>query len=291
MVKILTLTTVHNRKNKTIKAITDLYNQKLTNNVSLSHCVVDDGSSDGTTEIISKKFPDVEIIKGNGNLFWVGGMVFGLKHSTKLKRFDYLLAYNDDIHLYPNALQHLINTSNEYTNEKGVKEHIVVGSFKDSYNQNTTYGGLIRSSWWHPLRFVRLDPPKKKYVFVDTLNMNACLISCSTIKKIGFLNKEFVHTSADIDYGLSLNKNGGKVILCSNYLGTCSRNLNQDNYLENSKNLFEAYKKSIDIKKSPLKSRFILLKNHGGFFYPIFFIMSFLYLPFSYILKKYFKKS
>mgnify|MGYP001173835914 FL=1 len=140
MVKILTLTTVHNRKNKTIKAITDLYNQKLTNNVSLSHCVVDDGSSDGTTEIISKKFPDVEIIKGNGNLFWVGGMVFGLKHSTKLKRFDYLLAYNDDIHLYPNALQHLINTSNEYTNEKGVKEHIVVGSFKDSYNHKKNKG-------------------------------------------------------------------------------------------------------------------------------------------------------
>ena len=285
IIKILTLTTAHNRKNKTIKAIADIYNQKLTNNIKLSHCVVDDGSSDGTSEIISEKFPEVEIIKGDGNLFWAGGMVFGLKHSKKLKCFDYLFAYNDDVRLYHNALQKLIETSNQYINEKGVKEHIVVGSFKDPYNQNTTYGGIIKSSWWHPLRFAMLDPPKEKYVFVDTLNMNACLISCSAIKKIGFLNKEFVHTVADIDYGLSLNKNGGKVILCSNYLGTCSRNLSQDNYLENSKNLFEAYKKSISIKQYPLKSRLIIMKNHGGSFYLIFFIMSFLYLPFKYILK------
>jgi len=287
IIKILTLTTVHNRKNKTIKAITDIYKQKLTNNIKLSHCVVDDGSSDGTAEIISEKFPDVEIIKGDGNLFWAGGMVFGLKHSKKLKCFDYLFAYNDDIRLYHNALQRLIETSNQYINEKGVKEHIVVGSFKEFFNQNITYGGLVRSSWWHPLRFKLIEPPKEGYVFVDTLSMNACLISYSAIKKNGFLNKEFVHATADIDYGLSLNKNGGKIILCANYLGTCLGNSSKDKYLQEAKNLFDAFKKSINVKHSPLKSRLILLKKHGGFFFPIFFMMSFLYFPLKYFVKKY----
>ena len=34
--------------------------------------VVDDGSTDGTAEAVSRRFPNVTVLRGDGNLWWAG---------------------------------------------------------------------------------------------------------------------------------------------------------------------------------------------------------------------------
>ena len=57
--------------------------------------IVDDGSTDGTVEAIREQFPDVEVIPGDGNLWFTEGTNVGvraaLKHDPK-----YILMMNDD---------------------------------------------------------------------------------------------------------------------------------------------------------------------------------------------------
>lgn len=63
--KIAVLLTCFNRKNKTLACLKSLFG-------IIPNChvyLVDDKSTDGTSEAIKQNFPQVKIIKGDGNLF------------------------------------------------------------------------------------------------------------------------------------------------------------------------------------------------------------------------------
>ena len=74
MKTIAALITCFNRKEKTILCLTNLFKQPLLNNFELDVFLTDDGCTDGTAEAVGKMFPQVHIIKGDGNLFWNRGM-------------------------------------------------------------------------------------------------------------------------------------------------------------------------------------------------------------------------
>ena len=112
--RIVTLATCHNRREKTLSALNDLYAQELPESVNVEHVLVDDGSTDGTAAAVAERFPDVEIVPGAGKLFWAGGMRYGWEQAVRGKMFDYLLVYNDDVRLETSALQQLLETSEEY---------------------------------------------------------------------------------------------------------------------------------------------------------------------------------
>lgn len=284
--QILTLTTCHNRCDKTLKSLANLQSQKLPSWVTVEHVLVDDGSVDRTADVVKFHFPNVEIIKGNGGLFWSGGMRLGWETSIKWRKFDFLLVYNDDIELDNLALMNLINSSRHFSERGGVSCHIIVGAFKSAATEMTTYSGMIRSSWWHPLRFVRAEPPNTGYLEVDTLNMNCCLITSETLRKFGFLSEYFVHGGADFEYGIKVKSGGGKILLTSGHIGYCERNDCKDNFITESCSLFDCYKKLLSIKHQPFYQRFYYFKDHGGIFWFVLFLAPYISLIFRYFLSK-----
>lgn len=59
--------------------------------------LVDDGSTDGTSDAVHAKYPQVEILNGNGNLFWSGSVNLGIRRAlVDAGPDDYILLVNND---------------------------------------------------------------------------------------------------------------------------------------------------------------------------------------------------
>lgn len=87
---------VHNRKSTTETFIKNLLIQTYKN---FTLILIDDGSTDGTTEMVLSYLPDTVVIRGKGNWWWGGSLHQGYKWLRKnaLKREDIILIINDDV--------------------------------------------------------------------------------------------------------------------------------------------------------------------------------------------------
>lgn len=280
--KIITLTTCHNRKSKTLTALERLHNQKNTESIEFEHVVVDDGSTDGTYEAIAANYPDVNIIQGNGNLYWSGGMRYGFQKGIRNKNYDYLLLYNDDVDIYLDAVSRIIRSADSV--DLTSKPSIIVGSTIDSTSK-TSYGGCVKKYWFHPLEFIQTDPPEKDVVEVEVLNMNFCLIPKGTIDLIGFLRPIFQHGGSDYEYGLYLRKKGGQVLLAPEYFGYCNRNEKKGTSKEPGISLYECYRRFLSIKERPPSSTFKYYLEYGGYLWLIWFLIPYVNLLLKKLIK------
>ena len=270
LIHIETLCTCHNRIEKTLLSLRDMYAQDLPDGVTVAHTIVDDGSIDGTFVTVKRLFPRVKVLRGDGSLFWAGGMRYGWDLLLRNTVFDYLFLYNNDVRLYADGIKRLLESSRKFSLNYPEKPHVVTATFVDQY-LNFTYGGRNRSSKWHPLRFKLQEPSLYEDIFVDTLNMNACLMPRRSIQKVGFLSDFFVHGGADYEYGLKLKKAGGVTVLAPGIIGRCERNSLKGTSCEKGISLSERYRRLLSLKEQPVKQRYAYFKRHGGPLWPAIF--------------------
>lgn len=90
--KIAVLLTCFNRKEKTVACLRSLYEtyQDSQSSVDVEVFLTDDGSSDGTSEAVSSLTPffPLTLLKGDGSLFWRGGMNNSWRTAIKKGGFD-----------------------------------------------------------------------------------------------------------------------------------------------------------------------------------------------------------
>ena len=103
--KIYIVIPVHNRKALTERFLDCLAKQTFRNWTAI---VVDDGSTDGTSELIAAKFPDVCLLRGDGSLWWTGAVNAGIRHALlEASPQDAVLIINDDLEIDPVYLDRL----------------------------------------------------------------------------------------------------------------------------------------------------------------------------------------
>lgn len=269
---IVTLTTCHNRREQTLEALTALHAQCLPDDVTLEHVIVDDGSNDGTAEAIRERFPEVEIIAGNGSLFWAGGMRYGWDIAVKNKRLDFLFVYNDDVDFFDDALFRLFVTSNDFISKHGSVPHVIVGSCCSSDGKHTPYGGQVRVSRINQLAFERINPSSDGFSIVDTLNMNCALIDRKALDYTDFLASYFKHGAADFEFGIRLVKKGGVIVLAPGFFGRCDRNSEPVSPPLKEQTVRSYIASRLQEKKSPFIATFKYFLHHGGLFWPYYFL-------------------
>ncbi len=94
---------VHNRVSLTAKCIDSLQEQT---DRGFTVIVVDDGSTDGTEDILRRAYPNVILLKGDGNLWWSGGVNKGIRHALSLAgEDDYIITVNNDTVYQPDFVE------------------------------------------------------------------------------------------------------------------------------------------------------------------------------------------
>ncbi len=96
---------VYNRRKITLACLERL---KTNGDLARYHVVVvNDGSTDGTKEAIKTLYPEVNVLDGDGNLWWTGAMALGMEYAAK-QGAKYFIWLNDDCLPQPNALTELV---------------------------------------------------------------------------------------------------------------------------------------------------------------------------------------
>lgn len=252
MKTIAILLTCHNRKNKTLHCLSNLFKQ----NEKFDVYLVDDGCTDGTATAIRIQFPTINIIEGNGNLFWNRGMYLAWQRAS-IKEYDYYIWLNDDTFLFENSLSMLLESSKKFNDSA-----IIIGACCDPEDkQKTTFSGIINGK--------ELSPNGKGEQECKFFGGNFVLIPKYVFNKCGLLDPYYQHSFGDTDYAVKAQKNKIKIYLAPQYAGTCVKDAGAAYipWLDMSKSFKERWR----ALHSPLgysipKEVFYFYKKKNGFF-------------------------
>lgn len=252
---ITALLTCFNRREQTLACLTRLFGQQLPAGARLDAVLVDDGSKDGTAEAVAEAFPAVTIVRGNGSLFWCGGMRAAWGKAAQQDPDYYLLA-NDDTMLDANALSELLAVAPDPSSRT-----IAVAAIRDPETGQATYGGIRTCSG--------LVAPTGSPEPCDTFNGNAVLVPRSVFEEMGMLHDAYTHGMGDFDYGFQATKRGISVIQSAEFLGTCGRNSEQGSWRDRSLSRSSRWKLLKSPKGLPFREWLIFNQRNSGWKWPL----------------------
>lgn len=227
---IAVLLTVYNRIDKTKKCLECLDHsiaQLHSDDTIFDIYLTDDGSDDGTSEYLSTFCPAVNIVRGNGDLYWSRGMVLAWKNAISKKKYAAFLWLNNDSFLYPKALSVMLQAFRKTSGRA-----IITGAFCSSVSGIVTYGGKIKEN---------IVAPNGKLQNITQLNGNFVLISEYVFSQLGMIDAMFHHALGDYDYGYRALKKRIPLLLTSEYVGECERNNPTPLYCQSKKTLLQRF--------------------------------------------------
>jgi GT2 family glycosyltransferase len=284
--RIACLLTCHNRKEKTLKCLDSFYiAMRSTEGLISDIFLVDDGSTDGTSNAIRELFPNVNIIFGSGVLFWSGGMRLAWKTALMQdKKYDAFLLLNDDVILAEDFLTGLFYT-HEFCLNQYNQSGIYVFSTKDSVSSKISYGGTLVTHRGIKIKTSLVEPSDTPIV-CTMANANILMVTNSVVEKIGILDDRYNHQFGDYDYTLVASKKRIPVLVCPGFGGYCHDD-HGNSWLQPGSSL----KKRINFLYSPLglsyKEQIYYLKKNFKYQFPYYFIMLWLKTLFPIVWEKY----
>lgn len=289
MLKTAVLLTCYNRREKTINCIKSLYKaiDKSNYEIKFDIYLLDDDSSDGTSEEITNHFSEINLIKGSGNLYWAGGMRLAWETSLKKNQdYDSFLLLNDDVILTENFLFDLLKT-HEYCLDHFNQSGIYVSSTKDLINSKISYGGTLIIKKGIRVKSIRIKPTDVP-VPCSLANANILMVTMAVVKAIGILDSKYLHDFADYDYTLTASKKGIPVLVCPGFGGYCV-NDHGKRWLSSDTSFKERLNYLYSIKGLSYRDQLYYLKKNFKYQFPYNFIMLWLKTIFPFIWDK-FKK-
>lgn len=252
MQKVLGIFTCHNRKKKTencLKALKEGNPQ-----IEFYFIAVDDHSIDGTKEML-EKHSDVQIVLGDGERYYSGGMRLGINAAKKLcDKYDWILFFNDDVEFVPHSIEKL-----EALLDK--KDKILAGATCGE-NGELTYGGVLKKSRFRPSFQTVMSG--ERLIFCDTFNANCVLLPSWMFKALPNIDSKYTHSLGDFDYGLVARKHGFEILVSDFFVGKCNKNSVMGTWKDVGLSRRERIKKKESPKGLPRKEWFHFVKKHYG---------------------------
>lgn len=231
----------HNRKKMTERSVFQL-------NESIKKCfdvqckiyVCDDGSTDGTPEMLKENFDNVILLRGTGNLYWCKSMHMAMKVAVK-EDYDFYLMVNDDTNFKENVVQIMLESY-----EQAGKSCGIVGAM--CYENVCTYGGRTADKI--------LIQPNGKLQMCDWANWNCFLIDREVVKSVGIIDGKYQHACGDFDYSYRMLQAGFPIYVSTEYVGEAQKNGIEGTYQDYSLTRRKRLKLLLSPKGLPIYSYF-----------------------------------
>lgn len=192
--KIYIIIPVHNRKEFTKDCLLSLIKQTYKDFKTI---IIDDGSSDGTAEMLANEFPEVHVIKGDGNLWWTAATNHGVKYALE-NNADYVLTLNNDTIATEDFLEKMIYWAAKTPNS-------LLGALAlNARTEEIIYGGEIINWKFANSKFLLDILPREKWHGLHEVTHfpgRGLLIPIEVFSKVGLYDeKHFPHYAADYDF-------------------------------------------------------------------------------------------
>ena len=173
--------------------------------------VVDDGSTDGTPQMLAEEFPEVTVVTGDGNMFWTAGVNAGIRRALVLGATR-IMTMNNDVLALPDFVEQMLRWADRHP-------RAILGALElDAASGQPVYGGE-RLDWRTNTRqdLLAALPPTEHHGLhpVTYLPGRGLLIPLEVIEAIGlFDEKRLPHYLADFDY-TSVARRHGFPVFCN----------------------------------------------------------------------------
>lgn len=193
---------VYNRKQFTRDCLVSLRNQTYT---SFKTIIVDDGSTDGTGEMLATEFPEVIVLTSNGNLFWTASINMGIRKALELGA-EHVMTLNNDTLAFPDLVEKMMYWSAR-------KPDALLGALDiDSKTGKPYYGGEVINWPWATSRFLLQELKEEQHRGLHDVSLfpaRGLLIPKKVFDTIGlFEEKKLPHYMADYDFTLMAKRHG-----------------------------------------------------------------------------------
>ncbi|MFD1140182.1 glycosyltransferase family 2 protein [Larkinella insperata] len=209
---------VHNRKSLTRKCLACLTRQTVSN---ITIVVVDDGSTDGTGEMLRTEFPDAVVLSGDGTLWWTEGTNVGVRYALQnavAEEENFVLTINDDTEVGPDYVASLLATYSRHkpclagsvSVDVAQPESLQYAGMKlNLYSANETY--LADSRFQKSYRNLT---ETTDYIDSDSLPGRGVLIPFEVFENIGLYDTEhYVHYMADVEFTVRAKQAGYRLVI------------------------------------------------------------------------------
>lgn len=193
---------VFNRKEHTKACLESLRAQTNTN---YKVTIVDDGSTDGTGEMLQSEYKEVDVLRADGSLFWTAGVNLGLRHAMKAGA-SLLMTMNNDVIADEHLIENMFRWHQKYP-------AAMLGALEmDVHTRKPIFGGE-RLNWLlnridHVLDIL---PEEEQHGLhpVTHLPGRGLLIPKAIFERIGLLDQDRLpHYLADYDFTHSARRAG-----------------------------------------------------------------------------------
>jgi GT2 family glycosyltransferase len=201
---------VHNNVNYTIECLTALAEQTYS---SLQVIIVDDGSTDGTTQLVRQRFPTTTVLQGDGNLWWTGTMRVGIEHVMKhAKPGDFILSMNNDVIFESDYVAGLVAVSE-------ARGRVIVGSHGiiRGTDKISVQGGRFEWRYGRSNQSIEAlrDPADPNILHkLDFLYGRGMLVPVEVVKDVGnFNDRDFKQRRSDKEFSYRAARAGWPLII------------------------------------------------------------------------------
>lgn len=199
--KIYIILPVYNRRETTQEFIECLLAQTYQN----YHLIlVDDGSTDGTEDMVRSKVRSLTVIRGQGDWWWAGGLQQGINwiHQNNVKESDIVLMANDDITFDQFFLEKAVNSLNNQPHSLLITQVFGVESGR--------LFSMLSKANVNNLTFTKANSPEE----INCCDTRALFLKYADLVRVGNFHPRFLpHYLSDCEFTLRASRKGIKILI------------------------------------------------------------------------------